>query len=492
MTLLALAQPSSHKPVAVSGHGSRASKTFPPSGHEARGNKIFAVSAYGARGNGVSDDTRALQDALDAAANAGPGSTVTSQPGVTFLVSHLTVRGRRLTLDLEGSTIKAARSTHGSLVTVAGSRDTLTHLTLDANRVSSEALRWQGANGTLRDAHLTNGPYLGLMIVNSALVTAIAVSSTRFGDVCFDVNVGTLIAHGDAALDCGYAGFFFSPTSTGNVLDGSSSHNSIGALIQSDGGHIAHFVSSDDNDFGVLMDMRAAHWSADYVETDNVGLSNRVAEGTGVELIGASDNSFNRVVAYHNPGYAFALTSASDHNTVASLLANDTGGWNTNPGLMIDTGSNANRIGRAAVIGHSVCLHIGETAPYTPSSGNWIGTLTAIDCPYDAIRIDYGNKNTIGHVLVVGCGAISNLKDEPYLGTVDFARRSSNNTIESLDQRPGASGTSPPRYALYFAPATHGNKVNGSRLGAWTVGPARDDGHNYAPFDASGKATRTP
>jgi hypothetical protein len=446
---------------------------------------VVHVANYGARGNGSTDDTRALGRALAAAARSPRGAIVSSAPGLTFLTSGLTVRGHGITVDLHGSTIKARPHASGPLITVLGAHATLTEATVDANRVAQEAVLWEGADGLMRGDHLVNGPYKGLVVLHSSL-TATAVTASHFADVCFDVTSNRLITHNDSATYCGYAGFYFSPTSSNDVLDGVTSHNGIGADIKNPHGHIVSFRSTDDNKFGLVMDGHASYWTADYVNAANTGRTERIPQGTGVELIGASHNSFQTIISNLNPGYALAFAHRADDNRVAALSADNIGNWNANPGLLFDTGSSANRVKRAYIAGYSECLHIGETYPFTPANDNWVGTLTAVRCPYDAIRVDYGNRNHIDTAIVAGCGAITNSPHEPYLGTVDFARRTEDNAVSRLDEHPSDPGDPIPRYAVYFSARTRGNVVAGGRLRSWKVRPTRDDGHNTSRFDSAG------
>jgi len=104
-------------------------------------NGTYSVFAYGAAGNGVTDDTKAIQSALNAA--AGTGGCVTFGSGHTFLISSRLVvpHGVRLTPVAGGndSTIKMSRSATGQVVLYIADNNpgdiVINHLILDANGV---------------------------------------------------------------------------------------------------------------------------------------------------------------------------------------------------------------------------------------------------------------------------------------------------------------------------------------------------------------------
>lgn len=141
---------------------------------------VVNVIGYGATGDGTTDDTTAVQAALDAAAAAG-GGTVYFPPG-TYMVTSLTV-GDAVTLQGAGpwaSEIKQIASTNAHLLTLetgstinVGVRDLILHGNNDNQTDANDLIRFDNTAGgsttlarhRILNVHLRsakgNGLYLG-------------------------------------------------------------------------------------------------------------------------------------------------------------------------------------------------------------------------------------------------------------------------------------------------------------------------------------------
>lgn len=105
----------------------------------------FAVDRFGARGNSTSNDTRAIQHAIDSAAAIG-GGTITLSPG-TFLVDALHIRSSRITLrgSGKGKTIlkRRAQSEGANVLDIGGCA--LGHAAIATEYVAIEDLTVDGS-----------------------------------------------------------------------------------------------------------------------------------------------------------------------------------------------------------------------------------------------------------------------------------------------------------------------------------------------------------
>jgi hypothetical protein len=98
--------------------------------------KVVSVKAFGAKGDGVSDDTAAIQAAI----NAATSGTTVSFPSGTYNVSNFIVKDRSgLSFVGEGQTSRIKQKTGAErIATFEGSRDiVITKLFFDANGVTS-------------------------------------------------------------------------------------------------------------------------------------------------------------------------------------------------------------------------------------------------------------------------------------------------------------------------------------------------------------------
>lgn len=445
--------------------------------------RVVDVRAHGAVGDGKTDDTRAIQSAIDAAGHKG---TVRAPSGRTFLISKpLSIRHAGLSLSLGGSTLKVANGASGPVLRVIAAGVIVQRLRLDGSRGAGgrgTGIEWHRRGGVLRDCRVFAIGGSGVVVndasasLRCARVSAVDCSSNDGKASGFYCGSGSLRTQNCRAEQCERAGFFFDRACAASCsLDGTSTRNSMGALILGrKGGSVGRFSSDDDDRFGVLFDSGASHWKCDYVEASHIGLTAQNHGGTGIELFsGNDDNRFRRVVARANPGYGLALGNGSSRNQFDSVLCDGRGAPDSDPGIVITSGSTRNRIKRAVVIRHSVGLRIGEDNP-TPNDANWVGRITTVDCGWGGIRFEHGSGNVIGSARLVNCWCA----DDAFPGAVEFAGAVQNNTIgylnETYDQRSALPWAKPPPYGVHCSSLARGNRVKGIARG-WKIARVKDE-----------------
>lgn len=112
---------------------------------------VFAARDYGATGNGTTDDTVAVQAAIDAAA-AGGGGSILFAPG-TYSISQITIPAVEIQLTGNGAATLKHRGTAGTsmIVNVTSTtcpQFTIEDLTIDGNKGTYSASTGGGGTGT--------------------------------------------------------------------------------------------------------------------------------------------------------------------------------------------------------------------------------------------------------------------------------------------------------------------------------------------------------
>lgn len=155
--------------------------------------RFINVKTYDAAGDGSTDDTTAIQNALDAAADAG-GGTVYIPPG-TYMTSQLTVGNKvRVTGAGGNTTLKAKFGTTGSVIAIDNSatRVVLDHFAIDVDSVADVDGILMDNTGVAQDSlhRLTylwifnagrDGIHLGPAIVETIVSNCYVLGSGRNG-----------------------------------------------------------------------------------------------------------------------------------------------------------------------------------------------------------------------------------------------------------------------------------------------------------------------
>lgn len=166
-----------------------------------RANDIVSVLDFGARGDGVTDDTAAIQAALNT------GKAVSGVPGDTYLIGPLTQSTNDQFITFEGCNLKRINaSSHAAM------------LTLNGNRVTVSGGRWDGnkanQSGTVNDQYghaavTIVGDYCTVKNVESFDSWGIGIkgSNCSFCNVnnnrCLDANLYGIYVEGIVANEYG-------------------------------------------------------------------------------------------------------------------------------------------------------------------------------------------------------------------------------------------------------------------------------------------------
>lgn len=369
------------------------------------------VSAFGATGDGVTNDTAALQAAFNS------GGDVFSDPGKTFLVTATLVLSHGA--DFNGSTVKGA-----------------------------------GVISSGTDARLSN------VTITGAFIGIRAETATRL--VCVNCTAnqnsyGVYVAVGALA---------------GTSISGSATLNAVGLELHSlNGGAVPQFAAKDNSNFGVVL-YDTAGWHFGQIESDRNGCTAGNKSGTGVELWRSShDNTFDKITALQNPGYALAVNHASNSNTFAEVYADNTGGCGGDPGISFVDGSSGNLITKATVIASTVGLRFGENDSGTdrPVTLNIVDTYIGTSLAYGGIRFEHGDGNRVNTATLTDIQSVW----QPWVrAAVEFSPLSfstTNNVVASLSM----FGALRPSYGVHFGANASGNSVIGNVL--YTTGRVLDE-----------------
>ncbi len=250
------------------------------------------VRWFGARGDGVTNDTAALQGALNAAAATPGGAAVVAAPGATYLVSYAgsktVIQGAGpyfqryclsiapgTTFNLEGSTLSLAAGSDASILInqdpdyATSSPDaniTVTDGTLDSNE-ASEAVPSSGCMSAIYFSNGTNMTVTSVTFTNQLDLAMywVGVSSSSAGNLVSTSSQGS--------------GFFFGlflPTESWNTLVTNSTFGSIIAENCQNGLVMSGSAFLEGNP--IIMD--AVNCTLSYMEADDCGGGLKVTDAS--------------------------------------------------------------------------------------------------------------------------------------------------------------------------------------------------------------------
>jgi hypothetical protein len=282
-----------------------------------------------------------------------------------------------------------------------------------------------------------------------------------------------------AVYDAKYAGFINVESYSGANY---GQHNYVDFYLSGSGVSVAPdamLKSYDTANFGIYCEhLYNSHLDGALVAL-NGGMTNRNASATGIAVWNdCQHNSFNVVIGNAMPGYALQIGGGSAYNTFHDVYGDDSGAFDSDPGISFESGAHDNTITNATMKSYIVGAMLGEDV--NPEVyNNRIDTLAVSNAAYAGVEMDRGAYNNtvgdVGGVTLTNCGGSST----SYPGAVSIANRSGQtntpphgNQVLGLNQ----SGTTRiPADAVYLGTGTTGNTVAGTAT-SWTLSELVDLG----------------
>jgi hypothetical protein len=206
----------------------------------------------------------------------------------------------------------------------------------------------------------------------------------------------------------------------GWVLNGSSKRNQQGVRLNGGRGVIGRFRAFDEKAFGLITgavdDVDLGVFSA-----INTGRSSCDPAATGILLRGVTNVRWASLTSKGQNGYGVAITALGSAPATA-LHTPDTKGTpsvgvtgpvsvdgaglsnSSDPGLHISAGSRFIDIPHAVVKNVSFAVNIGEGYPPMTNSDITLGVVHAIGCAYGAVKVDVGQRVSVGAVFARDTG----------------------------------------------------------------------------------------
>jgi hypothetical protein len=388
-------------------------------------NRIEDALAIPVDGHGVVDDQPKLQAFLNDVWAAGGGYAKVA-PGQTCLLASTLTIPSNVHLYMNGSTLKKRSTLAAGAVDMTGDNARLIGAKVDCNKAggaTSYGISSSGAGNALKDVFVSNAQN-GYGIACSAGALACRDAHADSGGTALG-NCDGFAVFGTGVLDldgnCGAVGntrggFFCNTTGLGHRVNGTFGRNSIAGvfIFRGDKGHSEKIFAYDNGSQNVICDpggtgVLISDWEFGTIIAKDQGLTDVITSGANVEFIGSQRFQVGTILSKGGGGYALAFSGygvgfGAQDCSIGTLLADNHGGIDTDPGLTFQQNSVRNHVGFASIRGHSWAVTVSEEIEPIGNDVNSIGTLHANDCPWGIIVSRGGSYVDIGEIVGRNCG----------------------------------------------------------------------------------------
>jgi hypothetical protein len=298
-----------------------------------RATEIVSVRDYGARGDGVTDDTAAIQAAIDAT----PAYGTTVFPAGTYIISAALNLKSNLTIDGQGATIRAKAAVNFEYMMLASSKTNVTvkNLRLDANKANRSAgqnVRFMCLaftdcdDSTAFNVYVENArgyssiPAVGLAIGGSSVRCKIeSCTAVNCGDASPNAADG-FFASGESNLIIG--SLATNCTDTGFVIESSNASGIVGCIARSCNGGAAITNAVNSDKYGnFISGVSILDWNSSVTGGIQIGCPLSTSTGALYDTV-VSDVSVVAVTAGKGTGPAVNLRQTGTPKAVRVTLNN--------------------------------------------------------------------------------------------------------------------------------------------------------------------------
>jgi hypothetical protein len=453
-------------------------------------NRIEDALAIPVVGDGVADDQPVLQTFVNLVSAAG-GGYCNVAPGMTCLLASTLTIPANVKLEMNGSQIKKKSTMTTAAINVTGSSVSIVNLKLDGNKAggaTGEGITWAGFGGQLVNSQITNCRVHG--VISTGSLTARNTTSSGHGSVLGDASGFFASGSGLIVTDAlcvgnnnTQSGVLLNTTATGCHVDGTFNRNALaGVWVYKGNAGTSTIIIADDNDYqNVTADQGVAgiaitDWKFGMIIASNQGVTGVVTSGSSVEFKGCSRFQCGTIITRGGGGYGLALASGdgiggtgfgTSDSSFGNVICDNTGAFDTDPGVTLQYGCKRNHFASVSVRGHSRAITISEETAPVGNDNNTFAVVDAANCPYGVIDIRGGNYNTFGRITARDCG---NADPTIIKGIIGVRRHDSlgggysrGNTFGFLDYKDtrtsGAALTGRALCLVWFDSTESGNRV---------------------------------
>jgi hypothetical protein len=427
-------------------------------------NRIEDALAIPVVGDGVADDQPVLQTFVNLVSAAG-GGYCNVAPGMTCLLASTLTIPANVKLEMNGSQIKKKSTMTTAAINVTGSSVSIVNLKLDGNKAggaTGEGITWAGFGGQLVNSQITNCRVHG--VISTGSLTARNTTSSGHGSVLGDASGFFASGSGLIVTDAlcvgnnnTQSGVLLNTTATGCHVDGTFNRNALaGVWVYKGNAGTSTIIIADDNDYqNVTADQGVAgiaitDWKFGMIIASNQGVTGVVTSGSSVEFKGCSRFQCGTIITRGGGGYGLALASGdgiggtgfgTSDSSFGNVICDNTGAFDTDPGVTLQYGCKRNHFASVSVRGHSRAITISEETAPVGNDNNTFAVVDAANCPYGVIDIRGGNYNTFGRIVGRDCG---NARPDDLKGMIGVRRHESLAGAIPAGTRSGSSTTRTP------------------------------------------------